>query len=495
MEIINYAAVPLVDKSAYILLIEVQYESGLPETYQLILTYIKKHLATTIEQNDPQAVLSQIKVGDENGILCDALYVPQVLHTLLANLAGNKQLKDSAVIFYSAAVVKKYLEEKTEIKAGIFSGDPYNTSIGYNSRFFLKIYRKVDAALNSDVEITRFLEEKADFKHIPAFLGAIEWKSDKGTMTLGMLQEMIENHGNGHLYMLERLNNFIERILARAIPAPAELQGTLTEPVAFEELPEDLKDLLGARTAEQARLIGMRTADLHKALASGTYDASFAPEDFSLHYQRSLFASMQSLVRETFQKLQKDMPDIRQEIKDELQSVLNNRDAVLALMKRIYNKKLDAVKMRIHGNYHLGQVLLTGKDVAITDFGGDAFKTYSERRLKKSPLRDVATMLRSFYYVAYEGIFQNSQVPEEETGRLVPYARLWAHYVGGFFMEAYLEGVQDTLFIPEEKEDLRMMLQIFLLEKALSDLNYEKQHRPEWIVVPLRMVLSIIKQK
>lgn len=494
IEIIDFATMPLEEESVYILLVQVYYESGLPEMYHLMLTYIKKDLASVIEKNDPQAIFSQIRINGEDGILCDALYVPDVLQLLLTNLAGNKQLKGSTVVFYSDASVKKYLEGQKDMKASIYLGDPCNTSIGYNSRFFLKMYRKVDTVLNADVEVTRFLENKTDFTHLPAFLGAIEWRSDKGTITLGMLQEMIENHGNGHMYMMERLNNFIERILARDMPLPSELQGTLTEPVTFEQLPEDLKDLLGARTAEQARLIGIRTADLHKAMASGTYDADFAPEEFSLHYQRSLFSSMRSVVRETFQELQRDMPDVRKELKEELEFIISRRDDVLAVLKRIYNKKLDAVKMRVHGNYHLGQVLLTGKDVAITDFGGDPFRTYSERRLKKSPLRDIVTMLRSFYYVAYESLFQNSRVPEEETARLIPYVRLWTHYITGFFMHAYLEGVKDSLFIPEKKEDLQMMLQAFLLEKALSDINYERHNRPEWVVVPLRMVLAIIKQ-
>lgn len=495
IQILDYATLPLPGSSAYILLLEVQYESGLPEHYQLMLTWVKQDLAAAMEQTDPQAVISQIKVGEQNGVLCDAVYVPEVLHALLVHLAGNRELKDGHVVFYSDAAVKKYLDEQKELKARIYSGNPCNTSVGYNSRFFLKLYRKVDTALNADVEITRFLEEKADFKYVPAFLGAIEWNLDKGRkITLGMLQEMIENHGNGHSYMLERLNNFIERILAGNGTVPEKLQGTLTEPLAFEQLPEDLKELLGARTAEQARLIGARTGAMHKALASGSYDKDFAPEAFSLHYQRSLFASMQSLVRKTFQELRKEIPGIREEVQQELQDVLNRKYEVLDVLKRIYKKKLDAVKMRTHGDYHLGQVLLTGKDVAITDFGGDPYKTYSERRLKKSPLRDVVTMLRSFYYAAYEGIFLNSRVPQEEVGRLVPYARLWAHYIGVFFMQAYLEEVAGSSFIPAEKEDLRIMLQTFLLEKSLSDLNHERHNRPEWMIVPLRMVQAIVKQ-
>jgi maltose alpha-D-glucosyltransferase/alpha-amylase len=190
---------------------------------------------------------------------------------------------------------------------------------------------------------------------------------------------------------------------------------------------------------------------MHLALASGTELPNFAPEEFSLHYQRSLFSSFQSLVRVTFQNQVRNIRKLPLHMRDEVKEVLAMKGDILQILKRIYRKKLDAVKIRIHGDYHLGQVLVTGKDFVILDFEGEPARSYSERRLKRSPLRDVAGMIRSFHYAAYSSLLLNDHLRKKEVAKLMPYAELWYHYMSGFFMKAYLETVKDSGFIPEIK--------------------------------------------
>jgi maltose alpha-D-glucosyltransferase/alpha-amylase len=358
----------------------------------------------------------------------------------------------------------------------------------------LTIYRRVDYYINPDAEITWFLSEQAKFEYVPGYRGAIEWITEKGSITMGLTQVMVENHGSGYSYMLERVYNYIERILAlnqENLPS-YELQGNLTEPMAFEQLPNGLKDLLGSRSADQARLIGIRTGQMHLALASGTDQKDFKPEEFSLHYQRSLFSSMVSLVREVFQNLKRNMARLPNELQPEVEELLKHRDEVLNVFKRIYNKKLDVLKIRIHGNYTLSQVLLTGKDLAIQGYGGDPLRPYSERRLKRSPLHDVSTMLRSFHNAAYEGFHQNNHLLKENMPKYIPFLRLWAHYMGGFFMKAYLDTVGDNHFVPADKTDFRVMIQTFLLEKSLLDLNHGLSNGMSNMVVPMRTIRLII---
>jgi maltose alpha-D-glucosyltransferase/alpha-amylase len=311
-----------------------------------------------------------------------------------------------------------------------------------------------------------------------------------------MMENMVENHGNGYTFMLERVNNYIERILA-AKPENLqgyELHGTLTDPVTFETLPGDLQTLLGARTAEQAKLFGKRTAELHLALASGS-EPEFKPDPFSLHYQRSLFSSMQTLVRETFQNKQQHLQRMPENVRKEAEILLSMKEEVLNSFRRIYAKKLDMLKIRIHGNFNLSQILLMGKDVAIHDFLGNTVSSFSERRLKRSAFRDVAGIIRSFHNVAYQGFFQNHLVQQSDRERLIPFAILWAHYVTGFFMKAYLDEVKESTIVPHDQDDLRTVLQFYLLRKAMYDLNYELKRRPEWAIVPLRLIKSIIKPR
>jgi maltose alpha-D-glucosyltransferase / alpha-amylase len=487
--------VPLSHNNVYIFLIEVTFVSGLPEAYQLPLTFVKEQTAKSIAENFPLAILSQLKIGEEEGMLCDAFYTSEFQHVLFTLMAEseNIQLERSEIKFYGRDALKKLLDGSTEVPSKIHPGEQSNTAIAYGNCFFLQMYRKIDRGINPDVEITRYLTEVANFKHIPPFIGAIEWTSPKESVVLGIMQTLIENHGDGYSFMRERINNYIERILARDRSTLAfELEGTLTTPVSFDQLPEDKKEFLGGTAAEQARLIGIRLGELHLTLASRSGTKDLMPEDFSLHYQRSLFASMQSLVRETYQNGNRNLKRLPEIFRDEAQEILSRREEVLSKLKRIYAKKLDVLKTRIHGNFHLRKVLLTGKDISINDFGGNPARAYSERRLKRSPLRDVASMIFSFHYTAYEGFMENTQIPKEDLQQLLPFADLWAHYNSGFFLKGYFETVQNSAFIPKEEADFEMMMQTYLLEKSLLELNYNIKNLPDKVIGSVRIIKKII---
>jgi maltose alpha-D-glucosyltransferase/alpha-amylase len=229
---------------------------------------------------------------------------------------------------------------------------------------------------------------------------------------------------------------------------------------------------------------------MHKALASVRGLVDFKPEEFSLHYQRSLFAGLQSLVRATFQNLERNLSTLSAEVRQPAEEILGKKEDVLSILKTIYTKKFDTTKIRIHGNYHLRKVLFTGKDIAILDFGGDPTRSYSERRLKRSPLRDVAGMIRSFHYAAYEGFLLKQK---DEINKLLPFAELWTHYVSGYFVHAYLQTVDGSTFIPKEKNDLNVILQTYLLEKAVYSLNYELDNRQDLVIIPVRLIQTILK--
>jgi len=490
------AVVRLEISDAYLLLIEVNYESGLPETYSLPITFIKEPLAKSIKETCPQAVIAQARIANESGVLCDAFYTPELQHWLFKKLAANAVVTiDKTVLHFTAnESLEKHLQQYGGIKPRIHPGRQNNTSITYDNLFFLKMYRKVDREVNPDLELSKYLTEDAAFPYTPAYLGSMEWMLEKGSITLGMMQVMVENHGDGRSYMLERLNNYIERILARnhyALDAEEQLN-TLTEPVSYDQLPQELQTLLGGPAAEQSRLLGLRTAMLHLALAANKEDEDFIPEAFSLHYQRSLFSSMQSLVRETYQSIDRTIAKLPDAVKKELQEMKDRKEEVLSELKKIYTKKLDAAKIRIHGNLHLQQILMTGKDIAIHDFGGNPSRYYSERRLKRSPLRDAASMIRSFYYVAYKAFLSTNQVPKEGIPDLLPFAGFWAHYMSSFFLHAYLEKMRESSLIPHSTDDLHVMLRTYLLEGAIHDLNFELNNRPQYVEVPLRLIHSIL---
>jgi maltose alpha-D-glucosyltransferase/alpha-amylase len=259
-------------------------------------------------------------------------------------------------------------------------------------------------------------------------------------------------------------------------------------------LSEKLREILGAPLAEGARQIGEALAAFHQALASTMGGKDFAPENFSLHYQRSLYAGLQTLVRSTFDELNRKIDRLPENTQAEARSLLQRKNEVLGFFKKIYSKKLDIVKTRIHGHFSLEQVLFTGRDVSFPYLGGDPGRPFSERRLKRSPFRDIAAMIRSFYYVAQHAL-RNDRIKPEDLPVLTRWYKLWTHYATNFFMEAYLATAATPPFIPADKDEFATLLHIYLLEIALQDLQDELDNRPEWVTVPLHLVLAILDEE
>ncbi len=480
--------------SPIIFLIEVRYDSGLPETYQLPVSFGSDTFQQKLLDTCPQSVIARLQVGETEGILYDGIYGLELQEELLLKMARHDTTLrvDSEIVFYGNDVLAEHVKQQDRIRPRVLGGEQSNTSIIYDNKFFLKLFRKVDRAINPDLELTRFLSEQARFPSIPAFVGAIEWRFEKDPIVLGLLQELVEASGDAWTFMLERLDTFNENILAQPeITKPSAVRGSIIDPVEYENIPESMKLLLEAPVAEQAFLLGVRTAEMHKLLASGT-TPEFVPEPYSLHYQRSLYAGLQSLVRSTFQSQARNMHKLSEEVRADAQFVMDHKDEILNVFKRIYQHKIDVVKIRIHGDYHLGQVLYTGKDFVITDFEGEPARSFSERRLKRSALRDVAGMIRSFHYAAYGSLFLDNQIRKEDYPRLMPFVEQWYHYMSGFFMSAYIDTVKGSAFIPREKSDLEILMTTFLLEKAVYELNYELNNRPDWVIIPLRGIRDIL---
>jgi maltose alpha-D-glucosyltransferase/alpha-amylase len=496
VRIVDHAVIPFEENSAFILLMEVSYRDGLPDLYQLPVAFGKDALASKLRENCPQSVIANLNVNGEDGILYDAIYGYDLQQAIITNMANNHAVPQAQgkLEFSGNEELKLHVQANPETKPKMLSAEQSNTSITYDGTYYLKIYRKVDRAINPDMELTKFLSQKAGFKNIPGYIGAIEWHFGKETMVLGMMQEMVKSTSDGWEYMLDRLNDYNENLLSGTdtVETSNELMGSLTSPVAYEEIPETLKEKLEATVAELVRMLGERTGEMHQALSSANNDPAFKPEDYSLHYQRSLFSSLQSLVRVAFQSLSKNIKKLPEGVRQEAEEVLGMKEEILTIMKKIYSRKIDVTKIRIHGDYHLGQTLFTGKDFLILDFEGEPARSYSERRLKYSPLRDVAGMIRSFHYAAYGSLFLDNQIRPEDIDQLIPHVEQWYHYMSGFFMKSYLETVEGSSFVPKQTEDLEIMMQTFLMQKAIYELNYELNNRPAWVVVPLRGIKSIV---
>jgi len=490
--------ISLVDKNNFYnwLIVDIQYNEGLSELYQLPVAFIRNTEEERLKQIDKKGIIANLTLGEEEGMLIDGIYDENFRNTLFQHLMKGQKAKNGRdyVGFHSNGKFK--LKSEPEIQSKILSAEQSNTSVIYNGKYFMKLYRKVDNTLNPDLEITRFLTEKAQFANVPNFVGDISlYHNDKSRTVLAMIQEAIPNQGDAWEYTKDALQRYFERVLT--LPPTEkrpEVLESVTQPLSYDHLPDDLKELLGGVFSERMYLLGKRTGEMHQALISQPDEKDFEQEAFSLHYQRSLYSSLQSLTRASFQSLRQNLKNLPENMRKEAEAVLQAKDQVLTIFKRIYSHKIDTMKIRNHGDFHLGQVLWTGKDFIIIDFEGEPAKPYSERRLKRSPLRDVAGMIRSFHYAVYSTVMQDQFNSRRMESRLLEWADLWYHHISRFYLQGYFDQVKNAPFIPKDEEDLRILMETYILEKAVYELNYELNNRPDWVLIPIRGIESILNR-
>jgi len=231
---------------------------------------------------------------------------------------------------------------------------------------------------------------------------------------------------------------------------------------------------------------------MHLALAADPEEENFAPEPFSMLYQRGVYQSQRMLLRKVFQGLGSQLPKLPEDFRREAEEVLSSETRILKVFQNFLSRKFSAMRIRIHGDYHLGQVLYTGKDFIIIDFEGEPARSLSERRLKRSALRDVAGMVRSFHYAAFFALHKEAAVRKEDIPLLEPWANLWYQYISGIFLRGYLNTAGKASFIPRDAGELEALTRIFLLEKAVYEVGYEMNNRPEWIFVPLKGIKALL---
>jgi len=380
------------------------------------------------------------------------------------------------------------------LKPYLLKAEQTNTSVSYGDRLILKFYRRVDEGRNPDFEIGHFLTDKRDFPQIPRVAGFLEYRrhTNAEPLTLGLLTAYVPNQGDAWQYTLDYLNQYFERVLA--IPKAASMAPP-DRPLLMltgEAIPGPVSEAIGPYLVS-AQVLGQRTAELHRALASAPEDPIFAPEPFTANYQRSVYQSMRSLTRQVFRLLRERVEDLPEQSKGDAQRVLLLETTIIGRFQDLLKSKIGAMRIRCHGDLHLGQVLYTGKDFVFIDFEGEPARPLSERRIKRSPLRDVAGMIRSFHYAASAALFfqRRTLIRQEDLPLLEQWAKVWYMWVAATFIRSYLSVEEEPAFLPKSPDTLKVLLDALLLEKAVYEMGYELNNRPDWVRVPIEGILQL----
>ena len=344
-----------------------------------------------------------------------------------------------------------------------------NTTVRVGDPFFLKVYRRLQQGINPELEIGRYLTEVVRFPNIVPVAGAVEYRSDDGTVsTLALLQAFVMNQGDGWDYTVNYLVRFLED---RRTGAP---------------LPSDVHGLYLALVRTLAR----RTAELHCALATPTADAAFAPEPITESDIAAWHANVRAQAETTLELLALRVAQLPQSVISEADTLLSRREKLFAKLVAKPGLPPVGIKIRYHGDYHLGQVLVKRNDFIIVDFEGEPARSLEERRAKGSPLRDVAGMLRSFQYAMMAAEKRCAAQSADDCNKWAPLLEMWETETRTTFMSVYDE-VARACGLYKSMEEVIPLLELFEIEKALYEVRYEIGNRPDWASIPIRSLVGI----
>jgi maltose alpha-D-glucosyltransferase/alpha-amylase len=475
---------------AALFFVEIAYDEGEPDVYQIPLALSTGQDVDTIAANDPNSIVAMLQTATGPAILHDATVLEEFRQALLGLIE-----RQGAVPFNGSA--GSLAGCASSAFAGVRGGEPVlakigtaeqsNTNIFYGKRMLLKLFRRIQPGQNPDVEIGRFLTEVAHFPRIATFLGEMTSKGTGETTTTAMLQQLVENVGDGWYWTMDELAGFYESV---ANCPPPSFEGVPATCVSDGKTPAEAQDQMGSYL-EAAALLGRRTAEMHLALAIETGDPAFRAEPFTADDLALDAQRIDSQIHRTLDALRTGMANLYDLTADEAATILSQR---LQLFERAYaitKATPSGKRIRIHGDYHLGQTLRADGDFVLLDFEGEPARTLAERRRKQSPLKDVAGMLRSFSYAAWSGLDQYVRRHPDAQRSLEPWAKLWQNAACSAFLNAYKHtAAADPALLPEPAQ-AQALLNAYLLEKALYELLYELNNRPAWVRIPLAGILAL----
>jgi maltose alpha-D-glucosyltransferase/alpha-amylase len=432
-------------------------------------------------------------VEEQRGLLYDALGPPGFAEGLLNIIAKRRRApndKGTLVGSTTRAFARLRGPETIRLEAALSVAEQSNNSVVFGERLILKVFRRLEDGVNPELEVGRFLTEQTAFSQIAPLAGSLEFRRDRGEpVAIAVLQGYVPNQGDAWQYTLTTLDHYLKAMEQPASgDAPAQKQ-TLLQASAMD-MPEVATRTIGAYL-DSARLLGRRTAELHTALASDPDDPAFAPERISPQDQRSIYQSLNAVALRSLELLRSQLNRLPEDAKDEAKRVLELEPRIAQALRAFLARRLTTTRIRVHGDYHLGQVLYTGHDFVIIDFEGEPTRSLYERRLKRLALRDVAGMLRSFDY-ASQAALRSGHFEPPSAPRLEAWARFWVDSVSAAFLHSYLTTAGNASFVPQNAEDLDLQLSTMLLEKALYELRYELNTRPDWVRIPLRGILEVV---
>ena len=476
-------------ETVFFITIEMNFAAGFTEYYFLTIGFVPEE--TDI---DKKGIVASTNLGEHKGKIVDSLYYEPFRKALYEQLISQKTLSngETKLVFERGKALRSRPEYESSQVMGF---DQSNTSLEYNGQFFFKVYRRLFQDANPDLELTRFLSEEGTFTNSPKYGGSISWiKNEFATLSIGIMQEKVANIGEAWNHTLDMVSGFFDRLQATDAPI-AEIQDIPA--FAFkkpQELKSDLRLLIGDEVIQKIELMAQRIGEMHVALFGNRIDTKFTPTSFNGDYTVWLKNRIIYQLNARFILVEENIEKLKGLAQEYAQMFIDNRINITSKFLAFEETRLNSCRIRIHGDLHLGQILMTADDdFYIIDYEGEPESTIRDRKVKQTPLKDVAGMLRSFHYAVYAVIFDPKKKFKLAQEELFEAGEKYYRALSAIFLNKYIEtAMSENLDIGYESE-IRYLLKYHLLEKAVYEIGYELKARPDWAIIPLTGIKQILE--
>lgn len=489
IEVVDHCKLKSSQNTYYGVLIEINFSEAFFQDYFIPLSFI----AGNKDDLETGTIITSVNFKGQEGHLIDAIHIEdfrELVFNKIMNFSADKP--ETKVIFHRSETV-----QPMEYKSSRFmGGEQSNTSIIYNDTSVMKFFRRIYTSKNPDYEIIRFLTEKSSFKNIPAYVGSINLALDGGdTITLGLMQDLIENEGDAWKYMLKELKLVFANLEKKRIKPNRFPDIPLYKRQPINSIPPEIIDFAGLNLFLKVSRLALRTAEMHVALGSDMQDTAFTPTKYNGDYAVWLKNRLIYMFQNRLNTIENNMHKLEGEALELAKEFLDRKKEIREHFLSFNWTRMKSERIRIHGDYHLGQVLVADDDFFLLDFEGEPESTIQDRKVKQPPLKDVAGMFRSFHYAIYSTIFNSDDDFKTSQEDLFKSGEILYKYMIGVFLETYIDKVQTENLNIGYKQEIEFLLDYCLLEKAVYELGYELNSRPRWTIIPLKGIASILKHK
>ncbi|HEY9792156.1 MAG TPA: maltose alpha-D-glucosyltransferase [Candidatus Obscuribacterales bacterium] len=493
--IVDWARLNIPAEDAGLFIVEVESAEGEKNLYSMYLSIASGYRAKQMIEHKPQRVLAELRRRAESLAVYDALQSDMFCKKLLRMIGDNDKVPMQSGELESEATPSYEMLRALGATEGIkrVTVEQSNSSIIYGQRYILKLYRKLQQGTNPDYDALRFLTEKAKFGSVPAVAGSLTYRKADNIQRymVGMLQQFFVNQGDGWKHTVEEFRRFYERAESRAYLIPKVVpQDKALEQMVADNLPPEVNNMLGIYL-EEAEKLGLRTGQMHCALASEATGRPFGAEPISKNELAQIVKETHEHIEKICSVLQAKQMKVPPEQRQLISNFLSRKQQAVQAVTKL-NDASSLMKIRCHGDYHLGQVLNTFDDFVIFDFEGEPGRTIEERVQKHSPLKDVAGMVRSFSYGAYASLFMFAHKRPEDVERFLPWASACSTWSAVAFLKGYRAATAGQPFLPSDDKMFFEALVPFVVDKAIYEIGYELNNRPDWLSIPITGLIEYL---